>query len=141
MLSRLTTSIRLAAALAALTLWLAACGAATAPTPSPEPTLRPTPTPIIVPVGSPSDAAAIVIASDPRFEGAIQLSPDVIGASKWWVATPLDDGGYRIELTVGWGDCPSGCIDRHVWTFDVSADGQLTPVGESGDEVPSVLPG
>jgi len=68
------------------------------------------------------------------------LTPDVIGASKWWVATPIEDGGYTIELTVGWGDCPAGCINRHVWTFTVAADGTATLVKESGDEVPTTLP-
>jgi hypothetical protein len=120
---------------------LAACNAPGVPSPSPEPTPRPTPTPITAPVATPEDAAALVIATDPRFAGAIPLRPDVMGASKWWKAEPLAGGGYRIELTIGWGDCPAGCIDRHVWTFDVDATGGLTLVGESGDEVPADLPG
>lgn len=91
-------------------------------------------------VRSAADAAAIVIASDPRFAGAIELTPDIIGASKWWTAEPLAGGGYRVELTIGWGDCPAGCINRHVWTFDVDARGGITPGAESGDPVPSELP-
>src|SRR5204862_3113031 len=109
--------------LLALALVLGACSAATTPTPSPSPTSRPTPTPIAVPVRTPADAAAIVIASDPRFAGAIELTSDIIGASKWWKAAPLASGGYRIGLTVGWGDCPSACLVRHRWTFDVDATG------------------
>jgi len=93
-----------------------------------------------VPVASGADAAAIVIASDPRFAGAIELTPDIIGASKWWQAEPLAGGGYRVELTIGWGDCPAGCINRHVWTFDVDPRGGITRVAESGDPVPSELP-
>jgi len=124
-----------AAALAAL----AACGAASAPTPSPVPTSRPTPTPITT-VATPGDAAAIVIATNPLFAGAAEFKPDVIGASKTWKAVPLASGGYRIELTIGWGDCPAGCIERHVWTYDVDASGGLTPVSETGDPVPSELP-
>ena len=120
---------------------LAACNAAGAPSPTPEPTSRPTPTPIDAPVSSPADAAALVIATDPRFSGAIQLEPDLIGASKYWEAEALGAGGYRIKLTLGWGDCPAGCIARHVWTYDVDATGGLTLVSESGDEVPSDLPG
>jgi hypothetical protein len=120
---------------------LAACSAAGAPSPTPAPTTRPTPTPIAAPVASPEDAAALVIATDPRFSGAIQLRPDLIGASKYWEAEALAAGGYRIKLTLGWGDCPAGCIERHVWTYDVDASGGLTLVSESGDEVPSDLPG
>ena len=102
-------------------------------TPTLTSTPAPTPTPIAADIASPEDAAALVIATDPRFEGAIQLSPDVIGASKWWEATALDDGAYRISLTIGWGDCPSGCISHHTWVFKVTADGAVTLLEESGD--------
>ena len=123
-----------------LALVLAACGAASAPSPSPQPTPRPTPTPIVAQVSTPEAAAALVIATNPIFAGALPLTPDVIGATKWWTATPIAGGGYTIELTVGWGDCPAGCIERHVWTFEVSADGALKLVSESGDAVPTDLP-
>ncbi len=129
------------ALIALLLVALAACTAAGAPSPTPAATPRPTPTPIAAPVASPEDAAALVIATDPRFSGASQLKPDMIGASKWWEADPLVTGGYRIKLTIGWGDCPAGCIERHVWTFDVDATGGLTLVSESGADPPSVLPG
>jgi hypothetical protein len=119
---------------------LAGCGAASAPTPSPAPTIRPTPTPITVTVASPADAAALVIATNPLFAGATELRPDLIGASRYWKAEPLSSGGYRIAMTLGWGDCPAGCIERHVWTYDVDASGGLTLVGETGDPVPSDLP-
>ena len=119
---------------------LLACGAASAPTPTPAPTIRPTPTPITVTVKTPADAAALVIATNPMFTGTTELQPEMIGASKYWKATPLDGGGYRIELTIGWGDCPAGCIEKHVGTYDVDASGGLTLVGETGDPVPSDLP-
>ena len=103
----------------------------------------PTPTPIAADVASPADAAARVIATDPRFEGAIELSPDIIGASKYWEAEALDGGAYQITMTIGWGDCPAGCINRHVWVYSVSADGQVELIEESGDPIPdgSLPPG
>jgi hypothetical protein len=115
----------------------------TAPAVPPSPTFTsPGPTPIAVDVTSAADAAALVIATDPRFEGAIALTPDVIGASRWWEATSLAGGGYHVTITIGWGDCPSGCIDEHVWDFEVSADGQVTFLGESGDPISSgAIPG
>lgn len=132
------------AALAALTFVLAslaACsGSSPSPSPSPAPTIRPTPTPIAAPVTTPADAAALVIVTNPLFAGAVERKPDLIGGSRYWTATPLDGGGYRIELTVGWGDCPAGCIERHVWTFDVDAHGAVKLVGETGDPIPSDLP-
>jgi hypothetical protein len=89
------------------------------------------------PVLSPEDAAARVIATDKRFAGATELDPSVIGASKWWRATPTSDGGYTIAITLGSGDCPAGCISQHTWTFTVTADGSVTKTGESGDPLPT----
>lgn len=118
---------------------IAGCGGGpSGPGPSSSP--KPTPTPIAAPVQTPAEAAALVIAADPRFRGAIERSSDIIGASKWWTATPLAGGAYRIELVVGWGDCPAGCINRHTWTYDVSPEGEVELVGEIGDPVPEPLP-
>jgi len=83
---------------------------------------------------------AAVVATNPNFAGITPLLPDTIGASRWYVATPMAGGGYSIEITIGWGDCPAGCIERHVWTFDVAADGTVTLKSETGDAVPSDLP-
>ena len=119
---------------------ISACSAAGAPSPTPEPTVRPTSTPIVTRVSSPADAAALVIDTNPIFAGTMELRPDVIGMSRWWTATPLVTGGYRVELTVGWGDCMAGCIERHVWIFEVDASGGVKLVSETGDPVPSDLP-
>lgn len=124
---------------AAMLLAACAAGAAT-PSPNPTPTARPTPTPIAAPVRTPQDAAALVIATDPQFAGTMPLTPDVIGASRWWTSRPLPGGGYEIELTIGWGDCPAGCTNRHVWTFRVAPDGKVQLVSETGDPVPADLP-
>jgi hypothetical protein len=127
-------------ALPVLLASLTGCAIGAAPTPTSAPTVRPTPTPILANVSSPGDAAALVIASNPMFAGTMEQRPDVIGASRWWTAEPLVSGGYRVELTIGWGDCMAGCIERHVWTFDVDAAGAVKLVGETGDPVPSDLP-
>lgn len=117
-----------------------ACSAASAPTSTPAPTVRPTPTPITVRVATAADAAALVIATNPMFAGTMEQRPDVIGASRWWTAEALPGGGYRIEVTIGWGDCMAGCIERHIWTYEVDANGGLKLVSETGDPVPSDLP-
>jgi hypothetical protein len=124
----------------------AACGgsagtSSVAPTPTVRPTPTavaeaPTPTPVTVVVGSPFDAATLVIATNPLFTGAAPREEGMIGMSKWWVATPLSEGRFRIDVTVGWGDCMAGCIDRHVWTYEVSPDGNVELVSEAGPEVP-----
>jgi hypothetical protein len=119
---------------------IAACAAAGAPSasPSPAPSARPTPTPIVAPSRTAEQAAALVIATNPLFAGARPLDSEMIGASKWWKATTLAGGGYSIEMTIGWGDCPAGCINRHVWTFEVAADGQVKLVSETGPPVEDV---
>jgi hypothetical protein len=116
-----------------------ALGAAGCATGGASGSAAPTPTPVTAvpnPVSSPEDAAARVIAADSRFKGATMLLPDSIGLTKWWEWKALDNGGYEIKVTMGWGDCPAGCINHHTWTFDVAEDGTLTTVGETGDPVP-----
>jgi len=112
---------------------LASCAAGSPPTASPSPTVPP------VTVSSPEDAAALVIAGNPLFAGAIEMTPEVFVASKWWESTANADGSYDIKVTVGWGDCPAGCINRHVWTFHVGPDGGTKLVKEEGDPVPASL--
>jgi len=124
-----------------LALAMSACGGAAATlTPSPDapPTPRATPTPVTGPGMTPQEAAALVIATNPLFAEARELDPSLIGQSRWWTSRPLEGGGYEIDVTVGWGDCPAGCINRHVWTFAVEPDGGVALVSESGDEVPPV---
>ena len=87
-------------------------------------------------VGGPFDAGSLVIASNPQFAGIGPRMADVVGQSSYWVATPLDGGRFRIDVTIGWGDCPAGCIDRHVWSYEVWPDGRLELVNEEGPEVP-----
>jgi hypothetical protein len=140
MQSRRTRSVALLAASCLLLVGLTACNGGAGSSSTPGSTPRPTPTPIVTRISNAADAAALVIASDPRFGGAIELKPGLIGASKYWKAEALVSGGYRIELTIGWGDCPAGCIERHVWTYDVDANGGMTLVSESGDPMPSEIP-
>ncbi|HYN68778.1 MAG TPA: hypothetical protein VEX41_01040 [Candidatus Eisenbacteria bacterium] len=90
-------------------------------------------------VTSPEDAAALVVASDPRFEGLKPLDPEIIGASRWWEASANEDGSFTVKVTIGWGDCPAGCINRHLWTYRVSREGVLELLEESGIEVPASL--
>lgn len=111
-------------------LVLAACSAAAGPSPSPSPA------PSQSPVTSPEEAAAQVKAEHPEFAGLTPPNPDLIGACCWYEATAVE-GGYQVVVTVGWGDCPAGCIDRHVWTFAVAPDGTVGLIGEEGPAVPA----
>jgi hypothetical protein len=121
-----------------LAFLFAACSGGGA-TPSPSVAPKPSPTAMTVPVATEQEAANRVVATDPRFAGALKLSSDLIGQSRWWEAEQVA-GGWRIKLTIGWGDCPSGCIERHTWTYLVRSDGAVTLEGETGDPVPPSLP-
>jgi hypothetical protein len=112
-------------------LLLAGCSAAGGASPSPSPS----PSPSAVAVTSPDEAEARVEALHPEFAGMAPLDPDVIGACCWSEAKAVE-GGYQVTFTIGWGDCPAGCINRHVWTFAVSPGGEVALIGEEGPPVP-----
>jgi hypothetical protein len=80
--------------------------------------------------------AAIVVA-EPRFAGIGPQNPDLIGQAAWYEAKPASGvGAFVVTIQVGWGDCPSGCIERHTWTYAVAPDGTVTLLSEGGDVVP-----
>jgi len=122
------------AAVAIVTMVACASSGATSPAGSAAPSAPAVPT-----VASVEDAAALVVASEPRFEGAVALDPQMIGLSKWWEAAANDDGIYTVKVTIGWGDCQAGCIDRHTWSYRVGPNGALTLIEESGTPVPASL--
>jgi hypothetical protein len=90
-------------------------------------------------VGTPADAAARVIASDARFAGVLPLLPDLTGQAAWYEAWESPDG-YTVKITLGWGDCQAGCIERHVFLFEVAPDGVFGPPIEEGDPLSGDLP-
>lgn len=46
-------------------------------------------------------------------------------------ATRHDDG-WRLDYSIGFGDCPASCIHRYTWSFSVSAAGEVSFLGTSG---------
>lgn len=50
----------------------------------------------------------------------IYLSPDFI----------------HLIYSYGWGDCPSGCINRHYWELGIYGSGAIEFMGESGKDLP-----
>ena len=119
-------------------LLLSACGPQSgggSATPPPDRGVAPTSTPVGNPVSTVDEAAAIVIASDARFSGVMKYDPNLIGASAWWEGEATTDG-FLIKVTIGWGDCPAGCIYKHVWNYTVTSDGTATLGSETGDPLP-----
>ena len=81
------------------------------------------------------------MAADRRRRTALRrdrpVNPDLIGQAAWYDAKPASGvGAFVVTITVGWGDCPAGCIDRHTWTYAVAPDGTVNLLSEGGDPVP-----
>jgi hypothetical protein len=79
------------------------------------------------------EAVSLVLAENDRFTGLEPRDPDQIGQGSFYEVTPGDDGGYRVDVEVGWGDCPAGCIYSHRWAYEVHPDRRVELVDESGD--------
>lgn len=107
---------------AVLTAVLAACG-------SSQPSATSTT------VASPDDAMAAVRARSPLFDGLDRRDPDLVGQGSWWDAEAVD-GGWRVTVEVGWGDCEAGCIDRHRWAWTVDTAARTAFEGETGPPLP-----
>jgi hypothetical protein len=96
-----------------------------------------TPTAVSVPVTTPEAAVARVIATEPRLTGIAQLDPDAIGQASWYEVAPASGvGAFIVTVRIGWGDCPAGCIDEHIWHYAVAPDGAVSVVSEEGVAVP-----
>ncbi len=100
-----------------------------------SPPVPPTATPPPAPITNPEQAARLVLASDPRFGGIGPYDPQAIGQAAWYEARTEGDR-FRVTVRIGWGDCPAGCIDEHRWTYEVTRDGTLRLVEETGPSLP-----
>ena len=89
---------------------------------------------------SAAQAAALVLAGNPGFGPVAPLRGDVVGQSAWYEVFPSRAGDFRVEVTLGSGDCQAGCIDKHTWTYTVSSTGVIEPLGDEGGDVPQPGP-
>jgi hypothetical protein len=111
---------------------LGCAGAAGSPVPSPSPTSS-----TAGPVRTEADAVARVLEHEPRFVGIRPRDTDLMGQSAWYeVAAASGVGAYVVTMRLGWGDCPSGCIEEHTWTYAVLPDGEVRLQSEGGSAVP-----
>jgi hypothetical protein len=96
-----------------------------------------TPTPLPVPVTTPEAAVSRVLEAEKRLTGIAPRSPDAIGQAAWYEVAPASGvGAFVVTVRLGWGDCPAGCIDEHVWHYAVAPDGAVSLVSETGAAVP-----
>jgi hypothetical protein len=83
----------------------------------------------------PEDAARLVLATHERFAGIQPRDPDLIGQAAWYEVAESTDG-WHVQVYMGWGDCPAGCIDHHAWTYEVTRGGAVRLLSEEGDPLP-----
>ena len=102
-----------------------------------EPATEPTPAPLPVSVTTPEAAVAQVINTEKPLSGITPRNPDAIGQSAWYEVAPASGvGAFVVTVRIGWGDCPAGCINQHVWHYAVTPDGAVSLVSEEGAAVP-----
>ena len=138
---------RSGAFLLAIGLLLGACASSSTSPPAPSPSFgQPSSSPSsssVAPgpttISSADAAAAIVLASDPRFAGLTAQDPNLVGQCCFYVGTPADDG-FAVRIEIGWGDCPAGCINRHRWSYTVATDGTIRLDAEDGPALPPGVP-
>ncbi len=98
---------------------------------------EPSPTRSANPVITPDDAIAQVIAAEARLAGIGPLDTGLIGQSSWYTVEPASGvGAFVARIRIGWGDCPAGCIDEHIWTYAIGPRGEVTLLSEDGPPVP-----
>jgi hypothetical protein len=81
---------------------------------------------------SAQDAAQLVLTTNERFVGIQPRNPDLIGQAAWYEVTESADG-WQVQVYMGWGDCPAGCINHHGWTYEVTRAGAVRLLSEEGD--------
>ena len=89
------------------------------------------PAPSVTPLTS-GEAVDLVLEQNELFTGIGPRDPELIGQAAWYEVSATDDG-WQVEIRMGWGDCPAGCISQHFWTYAVSSAGVVALVEDAGD--------
>jgi carboxypeptidase family protein len=84
-------------------------------------------------------AARAALTQNPRFAGIGPYDAKLVGQASWYKVVE-GGSGWTVTIRMGWGDCPAGCINEHIWTYAVDRGGQVTATGERGDPLPNARP-
>ena len=80
-----------------------------------------------------------IVALAPQFSGLTHIRaswPNSVAGDGPDVFAERDEEGVTLLYRAAWGDCPSGCISEHIWTFRVRNDGQVTLISITGPNLP-----
>jgi hypothetical protein len=81
-------------------------------------------------------AARLALAQQERFRGIGPFDANLIGQAAWYKVAPAGDG-WEVQVRIGWGDCPAGCINEHRWLYGVTHDGSVHLISQDGDLLPN----
>lgn len=91
---------------------------------------------VVLSAPSPLNIKALVV----RFEGidgVIFAEPNGwAGGGNRIVAFDVHSDWVILDYSVGWGDCPSGCIYRRYWRFQAYSDNRVVFLGSLGPPAP-----
>ena len=82
------------------------------------------------------EAVDLVLQQNPLFAAIGHRDPELIGQAAWYEVMEAAEG-WQVEIRIGWGDCPAGCINEHRWTYLVSSTVDVDLIEESGDPLPA----
>lgn len=77
-------------------------------------------------------ALAAKFAPLPDIQHAI---PEMFGGDGNDVEVEIDDSHLTYNFYIKWGDCFAGCMNKRIWTFYVTYNGNVTFEGSSGDPI------
>lgn len=86
---------------------------------------------VLLRTGRPVYAAALGQLFE-RIDGIMHAEENGVAGDGADIRARIQDGGWRLDYSIGFGDCPSGCIERHTWSFRVTEAGAVAFLGESG---------
>ena len=96
-----------------------------------------------LPIATPEDAHAAVLASGGPFDEFTYSDGALIGATKYYdvKGEPGSDAIWIVVYTYGWNDCESGCINGHSFVYQVDPlTGAATFDSHQGDVLPADAP-
>ena len=85
--------------------------------------------------GAPLNAAALAALFVP-IEGVLAAETNGMGGDGDDIRARPRSAGWQLDYSIGFGDCPAGCINRRTWSFLVDSDGAVRYLGSSGDPLP-----
>lgn len=98
---------------------------------------------IQLPIDTPAEAHAAVIANGTPFGDFVLLDDALIGASQYYEVKggPGSRAAWIVTYTYGWGDCPAGCISHHTFAYQVDpVSGVASFDSQQGDALPADAP-